>query len=208
MTPFVLGIAGGSGTGKSTFAFALMDKYPEQVSIFHFDDYQKVGEKIPLLYGFVNWDHPEAVDFEKLVHDLNTLKNGEAITVGTWCDERVNPNFAHTKKRVPMQIQPKALILLEGYLTLYKLEVRELLDLMLYFDAPEEIRNQRRTKLRDEHYEEYNTKVLRPMHNQYLEPTKQYAHHVINIIPFTKDELVLHVERMLPFLNKTGSTSS
>ena len=109
MTPFVLGIAGGSGTGKSTLAFALMDKYPEQISILHFDDYQKVGEEIPLLHGFANWDHPEAVDFEKLVHDLNTLKNGEAITVGTWCDERVNPNFAHTKKRVPMQIQPKAL---------------------------------------------------------------------------------------------------
>ncbi len=200
MTPFFLGIAGGSGTGKSTLAFALIDKYPEQVSVFHFDDYQKEKEEIPLLYGFANWDHPEAINFEKLIHDLNTLKNGEAIAVDTWCDERLNPDYANKKKRVPMKIQPKAVIILEGYLTFYKPEVRKFLDLMLYFDAPEEVRNQRRTKLRDEHYEEYIEKVLRPMHNQYLEPTKQYANHVIDITQFTKEELVLHVEKMFPFL--------
>ncbi|HDZ54572.1 MAG TPA: hypothetical protein ENI19_03815 [Candidatus Nealsonbacteria bacterium] len=200
MTSFFLGIAGGSGTGKSTLAFALMDKYPKQISVLHFDDYQKKSGEIPILHGFENWDHPEAIDFEELIHDLNTLKNGETITVFTWCDERLNPDYAHKKKRVPMEIQPKAVIILEGYLTFYKPEVREFLDLMLYCDAPEEIRNQRRTKLRDEHYEEYIEKILRPMYNQYLEPTKQYAHHVIDITQFTKDELVLRIEKMLPFL--------
>ena len=200
MTPFFLGIAGGSGTGKSTLAFALIDKYPEQISVLHFDDYQKESGEIPMLHGFENWDHPEAIDFDKLVHDLNKLKKGEMITVDTWCDERLNSDYVHTKKRVPMKIQPKAVIILEGYLTFYKPEVREFLDLMLYFDAPEEIRNQRRTKLRDEHFEEYNKKVLRPMYNQYLEPTKQYVHHAIDITKFTKEELVLRVEKMLPFL--------
>lgn len=73
----IIGIAGGSGCGKSTLAYALKDHYPDQIEVVHFDDYQREEADVPLLGNMKNWDHPDAINFEKLHTDLSSLKKGK-----------------------------------------------------------------------------------------------------------------------------------
>ena len=78
--PFIIGIAGASGSGKSTLATHIKKKYSEKVEVIHFDDYQKEEKEVPLLENMRNWDHPDAIDFEKLLNDIKKLKNKEEVT--------------------------------------------------------------------------------------------------------------------------------
>lgn len=192
MNPVFVGLAGGSGAGKSTVAFALVDKHPENITIVHLDDYHKKRESLPLMNGVPNWDHPDAINFEQLVSDLQTLKGGNPIIVRTK-NERFNPR-AKEIGRLPMEIVPKPIIILEGYLALYNPEVRKLLDCKIFLDAPHDIRVKRRTKLLTP---SYNEEILAPMHEQYVEPTKQYADYVIDVAPLSKEQLIAKVEQIV-----------
>lgn len=175
--PYVIGLAGGSGAGKSAVAYALRDRYPEQITILHLDDYHREREDCPKQSGMMNWDHPDAIDFTQLISDLATLRMGKSITVQTK-NERDNSDYTRTRARVPLTIAPKPVVILEGFLALWHPDVRKLLDFGVYLDAPAEARLQRRTKFLDAAYRDG---ILFPMHAAFVEPTKQYAQHVISV---------------------------
>ena len=99
MTPKLIAIAGGTGAGKSSLAFALMDAYPDKISIVHLDDYQWHGvnrSNVPIYHGMRNWDHPDAIDWVSLIGDLEKLKAGKSITILSK-NERLVPR---TKKKI------------------------------------------------------------------------------------------------------------
>lgn len=194
----MVGIAGGSGTGKSTLAYALRDKYPDKIAILRFDDYQMEDERnAPMLEGFRNWDHPDCVDWEALLENLQSLENGDSITIPTW-GSRENPDYKITNVRIPITIDPKPVILIEGYLVLWHPGVRDSLDLKIYLEASEGIRVKRRNKLQDESHKGYEKKVLVPMHNKHLAPTKEYADYVFDTSEVDSKDLLSRVEQLLP----------
>lgn len=176
MKPFIVGLAGGSGSGKSTLSYALEDKYPRQIVVINFDDYQfEDKEKISMYKGFRNWDDPECIEFDKLLKDLSDLKQGNFIVIRSWVS-RKNPDYKATGKRIAITIEPKPIIILEGYLALWQPKVRNLLDLMVYLEAPESTRLNRRDK--GEYTGDaqgYDEQVLKPMYLKYVAPTQCFC---------------------------------
>src|SRR3989344_9098532 len=79
--PFFIGIAGGSGTGKTKLALALKKHFGKDAALLHLDNYQKFGEKLPKMHGMKNWDHPRSVSWKKLKHDLISFKNSKMVIV-------------------------------------------------------------------------------------------------------------------------------
>lgn len=202
--PFILGLAGGSGSGKSTIAYALRDRHPDVISVLRFDDYQvEDEERVPMYEGFRNWDYPACIEFKKLVADLAALKNGQAITVCTW-GSRENPGYIKTRQRKEIVIQPTPVILVEGYLVLYDPGVRSLLDLSIYLEATDAERAKRRNKdavMQDAASKGYNERVLVSMHEKYVASTKSHADKVLNTSELGLEEAVGEVEGLLPSVN-------
>jgi len=197
--PNLIGIAGGTGAGKSTLAFALVNKYPNKLTIFHVDDYQKEERDVPILKGMPNWDHPDAIDFKRLLTDLQRLKAGKVIIVQTK-NEQFNPNYEDVG-RLPMKIEPKPIILVEGYLALSNPSLRSLLDYKIFLHLDSDVRLSRRSKFIDPKHELYDEKILIPMHKQYVEPTKKYANTIIDVAKYTKEQMLTKTEELLsPFL--------
>lgn len=197
ISPIFIGIAGGSGAGKSTVCYSLVDRHPSKFSIVHLDDYHKKKATIPLLHGLPNWDHPDAIDFHQLIMDLSALKHGEKIIVQTK-NERFNPN-AKEIGRIPMEILPREIILVEGYLALWNPIVRSFFSASIFLDLPSNIRMKRRTKFIDPFYQE---KILFSMHELYVEPTKEKADIVISVDDFSSGAISNKLEVIIQ--EKTG----
>ncbi len=187
-----IGIAGGSGSGKSTLCFGLWDKYPDKIAIVHLDDYFRKREEFPLMGGMPNADHPNVIRFDDFLKDLETLRAGQAIKVKTK-SERLNPRYKEIGK-IEVEIQPKPIILAEGYLALWDKRVRNLFATSLFLDMPHEARYARRAHFKDSEYEK---KVLIPMHGEHVEPTKQYAKHIIDVATLSKAEVLTQAEKIL-----------
>lgn len=166
----IIAIAGGSGTGKSTLAYAIQDQNPEKVEVLHFDDYQRRRKDLPKLEGFDNWESPASINLDQLVFDLEELKKGNPVKVMTK-SERVNPDYDNNG-RLEHFLQPKELLIVEGYLSLWDERVRDMLSYSVYLDLPFKEMMKRRTKFIDPKYVE---KVLKPMHEKYVESTKWFA---------------------------------
>lgn len=173
---FLIAIAGGSGSGKSTLAYGLKDKYPDLIEVVHFDDYQKQRGEVPVHHDLDNWDHPEAIDFLKLLRDLKSLKEGKEVTIMTK-SEKYNPKYREVG-RIPLLLKPREIIILEGYMSLVNEKIRAMLDYSIFLDLHDEERIKRRTKLNQQNYVE---KVLLPMHKEHVEPTKKFADIVIDV---------------------------
>lgn len=174
----IIGIAGGSGAGKSTLAFGLLDVFKDRVVIVHLDDYNKKREETPLLHGYPNWDDPESIRFDDLLADLESLTKGVPIKVGTK-NERDNPDYNVTRERIMIEITPKPIIILEGYLALYDERIREKLTRSYFLDLPHGERVRRRTKQNNDDF--YTENILMPMHKMHVEPTKKFADKIIDI---------------------------
>jgi len=173
-------IAGGSGSGKTTLALGLLTRFPDW-TIVHLDDYQKPREQIPKLGRHRNWDHPEAVDFERLIRDLQALRRGESVMV------MARDQTAQTDDYAPKTVVPGPRLILEGYLALWHQKVREMADLRVYLDAPPDVRLARR---RWKKSEAYVKDVLEPMHVLHVEPTKAHADLVIDVGSRTSKEIL------------------
>lgn len=194
----IIGITGGSGAGKSSVAYALVDQDPARFEVLNFDDYQKERSEpdLPTMYGMVNWDHPDIIDWDALISDLQMLKRGKTITIRTWA-HRSNADYWQTGKRIPRTVYPHPVLILEGYLVLHKPELRQLLDKTIYFELAEARRLKRRTKNHLVGQDAYMDKVLPVMHAKYVAPTKSKADVVIHVGDKTIADVVREVTKCI-----------
>ncbi|HWR12553.1 MAG TPA: uridine kinase [Rectinemataceae bacterium] len=181
MTPSkVIGICGGTGSGKTT----IVRKISELVSDFVFipqDNYYKSAEYISNanITAF-NFDHPDAFDNDLLIEHLTALKKGEGIEMPTY-------DFVHHRRtQETVHVAPQKVILFEGIMIFTNKAVRDLIDLKIFVDTPDDIRFIRRLirdikergRTLDSVVEQYLT-VVRPGHYEFIEPTKSFADIII-----------------------------
>lgn len=183
MNPILIGIAGGSASGKSSIAKKLKDHFDEtqHVEIIRMDDYYKSQDEVPMETRLnTNYDHPFAFDIDLLVQDLLTLKAGKSI------QKPVYDFMNHTRSNYRETVSCSDVIVLEGLMTLENDQVRDLLDIKVFVDAPADIRFIRRL-IRDvnkrgrslDHVIEQYMNTVRMMHEQFIEPSKRYADVII-----------------------------
>ena len=182
MKPILIGIAGGTGSGKSTFTNRIKNAFGDQVAVLYHDNYYKAHDDMPFEERKkLNYDRPDAFDTDLLLHDLMELKAGRRIVSPTY-------DYAnHNRAPETVEIEPERVILIEGILVLYDKRLRDLLDIKVFVDADADERILRRvlrdTKERGRDIEniidQYLTTV-KPMHYLYVEPTRIYADIVVN----------------------------
>ncbi len=174
----VVGIAGGTGAGKSTVVRKIMDRLPkEKVALVPQDNYYKDNSHLSLSdRQKLNFDHPSAIEFELLVEHIQQLKNGGNIEM---------PMYSYltcTRSHETVSLTPQGVTVVEGILIFTNPALRDLLDIKVYVDADPDDRLMRciqrdileRGRSVREVLERYEHTV-KPMHNQFIEPTKRYA---------------------------------
>ena len=176
----IIGITGGSGSGKSTVVKRIKERYPNAVLI-EMDNYYKsatfVNNSNITAYNF---DHPDAFDMDLMMQNLASLKEGKSCMMPQYDFDH------HTRKEEFGKVEPSSIIVIDGLMVFYDERVRKLLDLKLYVDTPADIRLIRRLK-RDvaergrtvESVIEQYTNVVRPGHYNFIEPSKAYADLII-----------------------------
>lgn len=180
-TPLVIGIAGGTGSGKTTLATTIQNSLAPNVVLIQQDSYYRdLSHLIPEEREEANFDHPNAIDFDCLYQDILTLKQGKPI-------QKVSYNFSsHTRSSETSEIASADIIIIEGILVLTEDKIRSLLDLKIYVQTDDDVRILRRVQ-RDikERGREFKSvyhqyiSTVKPMHAQYVEPSKHYADLII-----------------------------
>ena len=182
MDSIIIGIAGGTGSGKSTFTNRLKAEFGDQVAIVYHDNYYRRQDNIPFEERKkVNYDHPDALETDLMIEHLKLLRAGQAI------DCPVYDYSQHNRSDQTIHIEPKKIILVEGILLLADARVRDLIDIKIFVEADADERILRRivrdVKERgrdlDNIVQQYLTTV-KPMHYLYVEPTKARADIIIN----------------------------
>lgn len=182
MKPYIIGIAGGSGSGKSTFAKRLFEAFPDQISLISCDNYYLPHDELPLeKRAHLNYDAPEALEFDLMVRHLEELKNGQAALCPVY-------DFTqHTRSDKVTEIEPRPIILIDGILIFHDPELRDCMDLKIYVETDADERILRRAKRDmqergrdlDSVIDQYLTTV-KPMHNTYVKPTRIFADIILN----------------------------
>lgn len=182
MKPYIIGVAGGSGSGKSTFAQRLKEAFPDQVSLISCDNYYLPHDDLSLEErADLNYDAPYALEFDLMVQHLEQLKQGQPAMCPVY-------DFTqHTRSTAVTEIEPRPIILIDGILIFHDPALRACMDLKIYVetDADERILRRARRDMRergrdlDSVIHQYLSTV-KPMHNTYVEPTKVYADIILN----------------------------
>lgn len=174
----ILGVAGGSGSGKTYFATAVQKRLgADKCGIVYQDHfYFDQSQKFDFDGGAVNFDHPESLDFDALAVRLLQLKMGAPAEIPVY------DFFTHTRKTQTERMPPKPVILVDGTLIFYSPQVRLLFDDLIFFDTPEDLRFQRRLErdvkergrtpegVRNQFFNQ-----VKPMHDQFVQPSKVFA---------------------------------
>lgn len=178
MKPLIIGIAGGSGSGKSTVARKVAEAlHGASLAFIDMDAYYVNFSHLPLEERKrINWDHPEALDLDLLAEHLAQLARGEAI------EKPIYDFVSHTRRPEVQRIEPADVIVIDGILLFVDERVRELCDVKVFVDAEADIRLMRRIKrdmrVRGRSLEEVLDQYVRtvqPMHLQFVEPSKRWA---------------------------------
>ena len=181
-TTTIIGIAGGTGSGKSTVVKKIVESLPPHyVAVVPLDSYyNNTTEMTQEERRAINFDHPDAFDWKLLIKQVNSLRDGIAIE---------QPTYSYIlNNRLPetIKVEPKPVIIIEGIMTLLNKKLREMMDLKIFVDCDSDerlIRNiQRDTVDRGRTVSmvmERYMEVLKPMHEQFIEPTKRYADIII-----------------------------
>lgn len=180
--PIIIGIAGGTGSGKSTFTNRLKEKFGDRVTVLYYDNYYKAQDDLPFEERKkMNYDHPSAFETELLLEHLRELKNGHVI----YCP--VYDYTKHNRSDEVIEVHPSRIILLEGILVLADERLRRMMDIRVFVDADADERILRRVQRdvkdrgRDiENIVDQYLTTVKPMHYLYVEPTKMYADMVTN----------------------------
>ncbi|MFK3938485.1 uridine kinase [Alkalihalobacillus sp. NPDC078783] len=176
--PIIIGVAGGTGSGKTTVAKEIFRQFNEQsIVLIEQDAYYKDQSHLSMEERLqTNYDHPLAFDNELLLHQLEQLTNQKAV------QKPIYDYANHTRSDEMIPIEPKDVIILEGILILEDEKLRNMMDIKLFVDTDADIRIIRRLsrdikdrgRSIDSVIDQY-TNVVRPMHLQFIEPTKRYA---------------------------------
>ncbi|QGQ47357.1 uridine kinase [Metabacillus sediminilitoris] len=207
--PVVIGVAGGSGSGKTSVTKSIYEHFKgHSILMLEQDYYYKDQSHIPFEERLnTNYDHPLAFDNDLLIDHLKLLLNHEKI------EKPVYDYKLHTRSDDVIVVEPKDVIILEGILILEDDRLRDLMDIKLFVDTDADIRIIRRI-LRDikergrsiDSVIEQYISVVRPMHNQFIEPTKRYAdiivpeggqNHVAIDLMVTKIQTILELNAIL-----------
>ncbi|WP_059171229.1 uridine kinase [Bacillus sp. FJAT-27445] len=180
--PVVIGVAGGSGSGKTSVTKAIFDSFKgHSILMIEQDYYYKDQSSLPFEERLkTNYDHPLAFDNDLLIEHLKMLLSREPI------EKPVYDYAIHTRSKEVIYVEPKDVIILEGILILEDERLRNLMDIKLFVDTDADIRILRRLQ-RDikergrtvESVVDQYVNVVRPMHNQFIEPSKRYADVII-----------------------------
>ena len=178
----IIGIAGGTGSGKTTVVHQIMNELPQtEVGIIHQDAYYKVNDSLSYdERALINFDHPRAIDFDLLVAHLKELKKGNTI------EQPVYSFVTHNRTADTLLTHPRKVMIVEGILILANPELRDLCDVKVFVHADSDERLIRRLKRdiaeRGRDMEEVLARyqnTLKPMHQQFIEPTKAFADIII-----------------------------
>lgn len=174
----IIGIAGGTGSGKTTVVRKIIESLPKgEVVLLPQDSYYKDNSHVPVAERqHINFDHPNAFDWELLGRHVAMLREGKAIEQPTYS------YLTCTRQPETIHIEPRKVILIEGILALCDDALREMMDLKIFVDADPDERLIRviqrdvveRGRTAEAVMERY-TRVLKPMHQQFIEPCKRYA---------------------------------
>lgn len=182
MKSVLIGIAGGTGSGKSTFTNRLKEAFCDDIAVIYHDNYYRKQDGIPFEERKkMNYDHPEAFETELLLDQLSQLRSGEGV------DCPVYDYSLHNRSDEFVRVEPKKVILVEGILVFVDERLRDMFDIKIFVEADADERILRRV-IRDVKdrgrdiegvVEQYLTTV-KPMHYLYVEPTKPLADVIIN----------------------------
>ena len=174
----VIGIAGGTGSGKTTVVNKIINSFPAgEVAVMPQDSYYKDLSYLPLSErNKINFDEPDAIEWQLLVEHLKRLRNGEAIEMPTYS------YLTCTRQEETVKVQPHDVVIVEGILVLTNAELREMLDVKVFVDADADdrlirviardcVERGRTPEIVINRYQD----VLKPMHGQYIEPCKRFA---------------------------------
>ena len=180
--PIVIGVTGGSGSGKTSVSRAILDKFTDvSILLLEQDFYYKDQSNLPFEERLkTNYDHPFAFDTDLFIKDLQKLIQYESI------EQPVYDYSKHTRSDQVIHREPKEVIIVEGILILEDKRLRDLMDIKVYVDTDDDIRIIRRIKrdmesrgrTLDSVIHQYLT-VVKPMHQQFIEPTKKFADIII-----------------------------
>lgn len=182
MNTIIIGIAGGTGSGKTTLTERLRDHFGQnEVSVINHDSYYKRHDELPYAERCkLNYDHPDSFDTELMVQHLQALRRGEAVEVPVY-------NYAiHNRSDQTITVRPAPVIIVEGILIFASPELCELMDLKVFVDTDADVRILRRivrdVKARGRTLDSVVTQYLttvKPMHEQFVEPSKRKADLVV-----------------------------
>lgn len=183
MKPTIIGIAGGTASGKSTIAKRLYDQASKlgPVALIKIDDYYYNVDRIPKNeLGHANYDHPDSYDSSLICKDLESLKNGIAI------EKPIYDFVTHSRKKETERVEPANIIIVEGIMTFALPKLKNSFDIKIFVDTPDDIRFIRRVKRdiedRGRSLESVINQYLesvRPMHIAFVEPSKRLADIII-----------------------------
>jgi len=178
----VIGIAGGTGSGKTTVVRKIIEQLPEgEVTVLPQDNYYKDNSNISLEERKkLNFDHPDSIEWELLIEHVQKLKNSESIQM---------PSYSYltcTRNEETTQINPRYVVIVEGILILGNEKLRDLMDLRIFVDADADDRLARvitrdiieRGRGVDQTLKRYK-ETVKPSHLQFIEPTKRYANLIV-----------------------------
>lgn len=177
----VIGIAGGTGSGKSTITKKLIQRFGDNVSVIHHDNYYKAHHNMPYEERCkLNYDHPNAFDTDLLIRAVEDLKNGLEVTCPVY-------DFTiHDRSEETIIVKPARVIIVEGILIFESRELCSLMDIKLYVDTDADVRILRRITrdVRDrgrslESVIDQYLQTVKPMHEQFVEPSKKNADIII-----------------------------
>lgn len=182
MKTTIIGIAGGTGSGKSTFTNRLKAHFGDKITVMYHDNYYKPHDDLTLEERQnINYDHPDSLDTDLLVEHLQELRAGRSVECPVY-DFKL-----HTRSKEVVVIKPSPVIIVEGILILQDVRLRKLFDIKIFVEADADERILRRVtrdvkergRTIENVMEQYLTTV-KPMHYLYVEPTKTFADLILN----------------------------
>ncbi len=198
----IIGVAGGSASGKTTVANRLKKEFAQSVELISHDCYYKAHDDMPFEERCkLNYDHPTAFDTELLIHDILELKAGKPI------QQPVYDYTIHNRAKETVTVYPAKVIIIEGFLIFENIQLRNLMDIKIYVDTDADERIIRRI-LRDVEQRgrslqsviDQYCSTVKPMHEQFVEPTKKYADVIIPRGGMNEVAIKILIERIKAFL--------